>query len=391
MKVVCVTNLFPDNSRPEFAPFNRQQFVHLAERHELHVVSPIPWPHRAKLALAGKTPVAPDDCAGRLRAYYPTYLYTPKALRSKYGSFYLFSIRSVFNRLANQLRPDVVYATWAYPDCYAAVRAATPFGIPVVSRLHGSDINDYFRFPDRKRLILDAMRRSTAIVSVSKDLQRTLLGEGIDADKIHVVYNGVDRNVFYPMERAEARRQLGLSDGTDIVLFAGNLKPVKRVDLLLGAVARLERGGAELHVVGDGPERNRLEKLAADLRISARVHFHGTVAHPSLGLWFNACNVFCLPSQNEGTPNVVLEALACGTPVVASDTGGIPEIVPQGGGLLFPPESADGLLENLREGLTHRWDRERIVSPAGSWERNAAAVSEVFDLATGASPRAIVE
>jgi glycosyltransferase involved in cell wall biosynthesis len=391
VKVVCVTNLFPDNSRPEFASFNRQQFVHLAERHDLHVVSPVPWPHRAKLALAGKTPTAPDDCAGRLRAYYPTYFYTPRVLRERYGSFYLYSIRSLFDRLAKQLQPSLVYATWAYPDCYAAVRAAAPFGIPVVSRLHGSDINDYFQFPDRKRLILDAMHRSAAIVSVSKDLEQTLLGEGIEAEKIHVIYNGVDRNVFPPMEKGEARRQLGLSDGAEIVLFAGNLKPVKRVDLLIGAVARLERAQAELHILGDGPERTRLEKLAAVLRISARVRFHGTVPHRSLGLWFNACDIFCLPSRNEGTPNVVLESLACGTPVVASDTGGIPEILPEGSGLLFPPESADDLVANLRQGLSHQWDRERIVCPAGSWEQNAAAVSEVFARVTGASPHTIVE
>lgn len=391
MKVVCVTNLFPDRSRPEFAPFNRQQFVHLAERHELHVVSPVPWPHRLNLALAGKAPAPPDSCAGRLRAYYPTYFYTPKMLRARYGSFYLLSIRSVFERIAKRLQPDVVYATWAYPDCYAAVRAAAPFGIPVVSRLHGSDINDYLQFPDRKRLILDAMRRSAAIVSVSKDLKRTLSAEGIDGGKIHVVYNGVDRDVFHPMERDEARRRLGLSDGAEIVLFAGNLKPVKRVDLLIGALARLGREGLELHVLGAGPERSRLERLAAELEISPRVRFHGTVPHQSLGLWFNACNVFCLPSRNEGTPNVLLESLACGTPVVASDTGGIPEILSEGSGLRFPPESADGLVETLREGLSRRWDRGRIVSPAGSWEQNAAAVGEVLSLATGTSSRTIVE
>jgi glycosyltransferase involved in cell wall biosynthesis len=312
-------------------------------------------------------------------------------LRARYGSFYLHSIRSVFVTIAKRVQPDVVYATWAYPDCYAAVRAAAPLGIPVVSRLHGSDINDYLQITDRKPLILEAMRRSAAIVSVSEDLKRTLLAEGIDGGKIHVVYNGVDRDVFHPMDRCDARRRLGLSDRAEIVLFAGNLKPVKRVDLLIGALARLERKGLELHVLGDGPERSRLERLAAQLQVGPRVRFHGTVPHRSLGLWFNACDVFCLPSRNEGTPNVLLESLACGTPAVASDTGGIPEILSEDSGLRFPPESVDGLVESLRAGLTRNWERSRIVSPAGSWEQNAAAVGEVLSRAAGTSSRTIVE
>ena len=382
MKVICITNLFPDVTRPGLAPFNKQQILHLAALHELRLIVPVPWPRYAALALRGRKPGPPEECRGLMTVHYPPYFYTPKIMRRSYGAFYERSIAVLFERLVRAHRPDVVYATWAYPDCYAAALLAGRHDIPFVARVHGSDINEYMRYPVRRRRILDAMRWAREVVSVSAALGKRLVAEGVEAGKIHVIYNGIDRGLFRPFDRVAARRELHLDELKRIVLYAGNFEPVKGIDLLIEAFGKLD-AAAELHVIGDGPERRRLAGLARVLPPGKRVLFHGRVPHRLMGTWLNACDVFCLPSLAEGTPNVVLESLACRTPVVASDTGGIPEVVPAGSGILFRRGDAGALAGALGEALARNWDRERIECPAGSWAENARKLGAVLARAAG--------
>ncbi len=382
MKVLCITNLFPDVTRPGLAPFNKQQILHLAALHELRLIVPVPWTRYAALALCGRKPAPPEECRDLVSVRYPPYFYTPGIMRRSYGAFYERSIAPLFERLVRAERPDVVYATWAYPDCYAAALLAGRRDIPFVARVHGSDINEYMQYPDRRSRILDAMRRAREVVSVSAALRKRLVAEGVDAGKIHVIYNGIDRGLFRPFDRGAARRELRLDESKRIVLFAGNLEPVKGIDLLIEAFGKLETA-AELHVIGDGPERRRLAGLARALPPGKSVLFHGRVPHRLMGAWLNASDLFCLPSLAEGTPNVVLEALACRTPVVAADTGGIPEVVPAGSGILFRRGDAGALGAALTEALARDWDRERIECPAGSWAENARKLGAVLLRAAG--------
>jgi glycosyltransferase involved in cell wall biosynthesis len=118
-----------------------------------------------------------------------------------------------------------------------------------------------------------------------------------------------------------------------------------------------------------------------------RIHFHGRVAHHMIGRWMNACDLFCLPSLDEGTPNVLLEALACRTPVVATDTGGIPEIVSPESGILFPKGDVPALAGALRAALERDWDRDRIVCPASSWEDNARSLAGILQRAASSTSR----
>ncbi|MCU0639704.1 MAG: glycosyltransferase [Candidatus Krumholzibacteria bacterium] len=377
MRVLYVTNLFPDRSRPGFAPFNRQQLVHLAKLHEIRSIVPLAWPHRLGLLAKGTRPGPPDDCAG-MKFDFPTYYYTPKIFRDAYWRFYLWSIRQAFMRAAADLEPDIVYASWAYPDCRAVAELAGACRLPIVCRLHGSDINDYFRFPGRKHLALDAMRMAQGIVSINEDLAARLRYEGIEPAKIHVVYNGVDRDIFKPGDRDRSRSLLGLGREKKIILFAGNLKPVKGIDLLLAALSGMEPPGVELHLLGRGPEQGHLEQLAVSEGLSGRVFFHGGVKYPAMVHWYNAADVFCLPSLHEGTPNVILESLACRVPVVASRTGGIPEIVTPRSGILFECGDYRSLRAALEESLRREWDRSAIECPAETWAINAQRVTEVF-------------
>jgi glycosyltransferase involved in cell wall biosynthesis len=178
-----------------------------------------------------------------------------------------------------------------------------------------------YRVP--RRLVRWAAARAAGVVAVSEALRERLIELGVPAGRVQVLRNGVDLALFAPQDRAAARRELGLDAAGPIVLSVGSLLPVKAVDLVIRAVAALPK--ALLVVVGDGPDKAKLQRLAQDLSLGVR--FLGSMAQARLATAYNAADVLVLASAREGCPNVLLEALACGTPVVAAAVGGVPEIV----------------------------------------------------------------
>jgi peptidoglycan/xylan/chitin deacetylase (PgdA/CDA1 family) len=169
-------------------------------------------------------------------------------------------------------------------------------------------------------------------VAVSQDLKEKVIDLGVAPDKVHVVYRGIDAERFSLGDRAEARRRLGLAAEGRVLLWVGRMVPVKGLDVLLEACTLLRARGVEfrLYLVGDGPQRPALEAASAARGLTGMITFAGAVAHDRLPDWYRAADLFVLPSHSEGVPNVLREALACGTPFVASQVGGIPELAASG-------------------------------------------------------------
>jgi glycosyltransferase involved in cell wall biosynthesis len=253
-----------------------------------------------------------------------------------------------------EFRPDLVFATWAYPDGWAAGRLAREAGLPVVVLVHGSDVLLADRVPGRRRRTAEALRAADGVVAMSKDLADRVADLGVDRGRTLVNYSGIDPDVFRPGSKAEARAPLGLTVGDPHVLFVGNLVPVKAVDMLLRASAALVGSGfpVRVTVVGQGPLRPALERLAGELGLGDRVAFAGPKPQAELAAWYRAADAVCLPSLSEGVPNVLLEASACGTPWVATAVGGVPEIADLGASRLVPPGAPAELAAALREVLT---------------------------------------
>lgn len=387
MRILTVTNLYPSPFQPQRATFNREQVKALARDHAVAVIAPIAWTEELAARRAG-SPALPR---GRRMEWdgvpvaYPRVLFLPRVLRGSYGRFFEWSVRGAFRRAVAALKPDVVFATWAYPDGWAAVRLARRAGLPVVLKVHGSDVLQLDEFPARRRGTAEALRGADRVVAVSRDLARKVGELGADPARVHLVYNGVDASVFRPGDRAEARRQLGLDPARPAVLYVGNLLPVKGPDVLVEACARLAgRGvGFDLHVVGKGPLRPTLERLAADRGVGDRVRFHGVVAHDRLPVWFRAASLLALPSRSEGVPNVLLEASACGTPFVASRVGGVPEVAHLGASRLTPPGDPDGLADAIAAAIAN--PPPPGAGRAGRTQADVARdLAAVFEAARGA-------
>lgn len=382
MRILAVTNLYPNPFHPQRATFNRDQFRALARHHELTVISPIAWTEELAARRAGH-PALP---AGRrmevdgIPVEYPRSLFIPRFLRGLYGRSFRWSIRKAFQRNVTTFKPDLVLATWAYPDGWAAIDLARRSRLRVVLKVHGSDILELHKHPGRRRGTIEALLRADRIIAVSRDLARRTVELGAHADRVHLIYNGVDDGVFFPGGRAAARSRLRLRAEQSILLYVGNLLPVKGPDVLVEAAGHLAGRGIDfdLHVIGKGPLRANLEHLAADRGLSNRVVFHGPIPHDQLPDWFRAADMLVLPSRSEGVPNVLLEAAACGTPFVASRVGGVPEIEHLGASRLVPREDPVALADAVQETLLHPPPNARPCR--GRTHADAASeLSDVFE------------
>ena len=352
MRILALTNLYPNPSQPHRAPFNRYRLRMLAERHPVRVIAPIAWTDEVAARWSGRWALPPGRRMEHdgLPVEYPRYLFPPRSGRRWYGRLFRRAVRPAFARALADFRPDLVYATWAYPDGWAAVTLGHEAGLPVVVQVLGSDVLRLGDAPARRHGTAEALRRADGVVAVSRDLALRVAGLGADATRVRVIYDGVDLNVFHPGNRADARARIRLTPDEPVLLFVGNLVAVKGVDILVEAAARLAAAGARfrLHLVGQGPLRPHLERLAADRGLGVRVEFHGAIPNTHLPDWYRAASAVVLPSHSEGVPNVLLEAAACGVPFIASAVGGIPEIAGLGVSRLVPRGDVEALAIALR-------------------------------------------
>ena len=348
MRLLFVSNLFPNASEPVRGVFNAQQVVALSKLCEVTVIAPT-------------NQTMSDEVRDGVRVLHPRFFHVPVLSRPFNGWLFARAVEPVIRHE----RFDMVLASWAYPDAYGVMLVAEKLKFPFATAVLGSDANTFFDNPTRKQQILRALRASRVVFAKSKALQSRLAAEGIESV---IDYNGIDREKFQPRARIEACRQLGLDPNRRRVLYVGNLLPVKGPTVLARAAGQLP--DIEVIYVGGGPE-----KISAGRCVGAR-------PHEEIPSWMNAADVLCLPSLNEGLPNVALEAMACGLPVVASRVGGVPEIVHEGmNGFLVPPSDPPALAEALRHALAMKWDGDAVRASVSQfdWDVNARALFGVLE------------
>ena len=237
--------------------------------------------------------------------------------------------------------------------------------------------------------IASALRGARAVIAVSRALADKARALGAGKDRVHLLYNGVDGARFRPGDKAAARDALGLQPDARLVIYVGNLKESKGcLDLLEAFPAVLARHPqARLAFVGSGPAGPVLERRARQLGVADCVQLAGARPHEELPTWMQAADLLALPSHNEGVPNVVLEAMACGLPVVASDVGGIPEVLPKHAGVLVPAHDQLALARALADSLQQDWQRDAIIEHAGTfrWDDNVQRLDRILRDAAGAT------
>lgn len=268
----------------------------------------------------------------------------------------------------------LVLAYWLYPDGDAAQRSAARLGLPCIVGARGSDI--HVRSGMTRRLTQRTIVRADALLTVSQAMRRTALAEyGAAPQHTHAIVNGYDHAVFRPRPQAMLRARLGIAADLRVIVYVGRFVASKGLHELLEAFARLcaDDDSLRLALVGDGVMREELTQLIDDRGLAGQVLLPGGGEPEFVSQWIGAADLLTLPSWSEGYPNVVVEAIACGRPVVATDVGGTSEIVSADSGILVPPRDAAALEHALRDALQRDWDHELIASTMQrSWADVAA-------------------
>ena len=390
MRVLTFTALYPNKINPLQGIFIQQRVRHLALRpgNSVEVIAPIPyfpgWMPIDRWRQFSRIPR--EETIEGLRIHHPRYPFLPGISMPAHGMLMYLASLPLARRLQRERQFDCIDAHFVYPDGFAAVRLGRKLGLPVVVSARGSDINLYPSFRFIRPMLRWTLTHAAGAIAVSADLRDKMIALGTPERKVTVISNGIDAERFRPIDAKSARKQLGLPEEGPILVSVGSLIESKGHHLLIAAVAKLRDRFPKLslHVIGEGVYRAKLEELVHEKQLKNRVFLAGDLPNEELGLWFSAADLSCLMSSREGWPNVVSEALACGTPVLATSAGGIPEIISSPELGMFVERNIQSIAAGLERALAKPWNRADIArhSRSRSWDAVAAEVEAFLESKT---------
>jgi teichuronic acid biosynthesis glycosyltransferase TuaC len=369
LKIAVVTPYFPTAAEPNRGHSAYQTMRFLQHKAEVEVICPLASYPRAKWLLPRG-----------FRYHRPDLDFRPPEVKATYFEYPAVPLLSrPFNGLVcarllkpylSAFQPDVILNYWLYPEGFSATRIARKLGIPLIVGAIGSDL----RVPGHPitfRLTRWTLENADAVLTVSEELRRRAIELGVPAAKVTTILNGCDFSIFHPGDRAAARQKLGVDPDAELLVYVGRISLPKGSAELTDAMIALSTSHPRLRVamIGEGAYRSEMEARASAAGIADHFLFPGLLSSLQIAEWMAAADVFCLPSHSEGCPNVIVEAIACGRPVVATNVGGIPELVDERCGILVPPRDSRSLAEALERALASSWDPARIATHLGrGWD-----------------------
>lgn len=387
IRLLTFSTLYPNPAQPNHGVFVENRLRHLVATDEAvsTVLAPVPWfPGRAPPRAA----IPVTEQRHGIAVHHPRFLALPGLGMATNPALLYRSARAALDQLLRQgLAFDLIDGHYLYPDGIAAIRLGRDLGLPVVLTARGSDTSQlpHYRLPGR--MIREAIARADALVAVSAALGEGLVALGAPPGKITVLRNGVDLTLFRPMpDRSALRAALGFAAPT--LLSIGHLIERKRHHLVIEALRHLP--AHRLMIIGEGPERAALEARAAAWGVADRVTFAGAVPHRDLPRYYTAADVMVLASSREGWANVLLEAMGCGTPVVATAAWGSREAVaaPEAG-IVVDEATAEAIAGAVRHLADAPPDRAATAAYAAqfSWDETTSGQLALFRRVLGRRDR----
>jgi len=385
VRILTFTTLYPNAAQPNHGLFVEHRLRNLIadEGIAAKVIAPVPWfpvshPSFGRYARFARAPHT--ETRHGIDIVHPRYPLVPKI--GMHSAPYLLAMATyrVLQNLRSSFDFDLIDAHFFYPDGVAAVMLGAQLGKPVVVTARGTDINLYPRYPLIRRMIQRAAQHCAAMVTVCEALRTELIELGADPTKVVTLRNGVDLELFHPVDRQHARAALGMTRRT--LLSVGHLIDRKGHDIVIQAMSMMP--DSDLVIVGSGEKDGALRRLVSELGLGERVRFAGAVDQVTLRDYYGAADALVLASSREGWANVLLEAMACGTPVIASRIWGTPEVVrgPESG-VLMRSRSPEGLVDACASLFGRLPSREltRRYAEQFSWRDTSRGQVEVFESA----------
>ena len=383
LSLLTFSTLFPNAARPNHGVFVENRLRHLVETGEVRstVLAPVPWfpSSSARFGDWARNAAAPAvEQRHGIQVYHPRYAAIPAiGMRVAPSLLYASAARALRRLLDGGAHFDAIDAHYFYPDGVAAVRLGKRFGLPVVITARGSDVTQFPDYPAPRRMIVEAARNADAVVTVSEGLRRALIRLGVAPAHVTVLRNGVDLAAFRPMNREAARARFGVAGPA--LVSVGGLIPRKGHRHTIDALQHLPGWG--LLIAGEGPDRDALEAHASALGLSSRVRLLGPLPHASLPELYSAADFSVLSSSREGWANVLLESMACGTPVIASPIPGNDEVVQKRvAGLIAQAISGEAIAASVQDLWSDPPGRDdtRRYAEAFSWDETSAGQLRIF-------------
>ncbi len=398
LKVLTFSTLFPSSVKPSHGIFVETRLRELLKsgRVESRVIAPVPWfpsRHERWGDYAKFAAVPAREQRNGLDVRHPRYLLLPKIGMTSAPLMLALGARAAVQQLIDEgFDPDVIDAHYYYPDGVAAALLAKWFDKPLTITARGTDLNLIPQYALPRRMIEWAARRAAGSIGVCAALMDVLRGWGHEPAKLHTLRNGVDLERFRPLPPAAMRAELGV-DGDPLLLSVGHLIERKGHHIAIDALAELlpARPGARLVIIGEGEERAALLARAARLGVADKVRLTGALANTELLKWYSAADVLLLCSSREGWANVLLESMACGTPVVATDIWGTPEVVAApAAGRLVAERSGAAFAAGIQALLSAGVDRAatRRYAEGFSWQATTEGQLALFQAVTGVATHA---
>lgn len=379
LRVLTLATLFPNAVRPTLGVFVERQTLGLAalDGVEVQVVAPVGlplWPLSLHPHYRPLRRLPLKETWKGLTVHRPRHRVSPLIGTGRTVRDLADALLPLLGRIREHFPFDVIDAEYFWPDGPVAMRLARAFAVPYSVKARGSDIHLWGRRPGTGEQVLEAALGAGGLLAVSEGLKRDMTDLGFPEAHIRVHHTGIDLDRFRPCDRAQAKARLGVAG--PLLVTPGGLIPRKGQCIAIDAVSRLP--GATLLLVGDGPDRKKLEQLVARLGLVDRVRFLGNRPHEEMPLYLAAADIVLLPSSSEGLANVWVEALACGTPVVTTDIPGAGEVIdgPAAGRLV--ERDAEAAAAAVRELLARppAQAEARRSAEKFSWQRNSAELHD---------------
>ena len=384
IRLLTFSTLYPNSIRPGHGIFVETRLRELVAsgKIESRVVAPVPWffsthPRYGEYARSALIPRR--EMHNGFDVQHPRYFLPPKVgMNMAPFSLAIGAIGAIQSLLDEGYDFDVIDAHYYYPDGVAAAILGRYFKKPFTVTARGSDINLISTYAFPRMLMQWTSRRAVASIGVSQALTQAMVNIGMPSDSILMMPNGVDLERFNFQSQLSAKTTLGWPSGPTLI-SVGNLVKNKGHHHVIEALVDLPE--FQLFVAGEGPERDALEKLTSQLGVSSRVRFLGRLDQKELAICLCAADILVLASSREGWPNVLLESMACGTPVVATQVGGVPEIVTSpNAGRLMNSQTAAATVEAVLDLWAHLPDSAAVRACAlgCSWQRTTDAQLNLF-------------
>lgn len=386
-KILALSYLFPNRVRPNYGIFVLNRLKAIKKYCDIKIIAPVPkFPFMGIFPRFNKFSLIPrEEVMGSLHVLHPFFFTIPRFLKCLDCFTYFLVTIPVIHKMRKSFDFDIIDAHWVYPDILTAYICSKIYRKKFIVTVRGLEALHLKEQGLRKKILDFLLNKADYVITLSSELKALVEDIGVNKQKVSVILNGVDSSTFVLLDREEARKSVNIPTDKKVIVTVGSLLMTKGHHKIIEVLPALSKEfETELYIIGgvgpEGNDRKKIKNLVNTLKLN-NVHFVGQISHSNLVYWYNAADIFCFASFREGCPNVIMEALACGTPVVASNVGAISDMVDTDvKGYIFDLNIVNDLENKIRTAFKTKWDRHAIKNLINNqtWDRCAKQVLEIY-------------